>query len=147
MFTISAIFVLRTVVVIKPLMSGIFYSNVEFFFSKFCLSVLYWFVWTKVHASGILLSQLFTFVFSFLNFLFLATYLITASLHFFKSTSSVSNLPTSTFVFKLFKPVGPLTNLLVPSLSTSAYKAIKYPLASKLQVSTPVASLNYFFVA
>ena len=40
------------------------------------------------------------------------------------------------------KLVGTLTNLLISSLSTSAFKAIKSFLATKSDVSTPVACFN-----
>ena len=82
-----------------------------------------------------------------LNFVFLTTSLSTASLHIFKSRGTVFNLPTSTsstFVFKLFKIVEKLTNLLIFSLSTSAFKATKSFLAAKSDVSTPVACSNSF---
>ena len=58
------------------------------------------------------------------------------------STGTVFNLPTSkssTFDFKLFQLVGTSKNLLMSSLSTSAFKAIKSFLAAKSDVSTPVA--------
>ena len=57
------------------------------------------------------------------------------------------NLPTSKssiFVFKLFKPVGPLTNSLMSSLSTSALKPTKSFLATKSDVSASVACPNSF---
>ena len=74
LFSISLIFVVKTVVVTKPLVSGVFLStSLIFFFSKFYLSVLYWYMWIKVVASGIFFSKLFTFVFSVLDFLFLTT--------------------------------------------------------------------------
>ena len=76
----SLIFVFKTVVVTKPFVSGVFYQYIQFFFSKFCLSVLYWFMWINVVASGIFFSKLFTFVFSVLNFVFLTTSLVTTSL-------------------------------------------------------------------
>ena len=87
----------------------------------------------KVVASGIFISNLFTFVFSVLNFVFLTTCLSTASLYFFKSTERFSNLPTSkssNFVFKLIKLVGTLDSLLMSSLSTSDFKGIKSFLAA-----------------
>ena len=83
-------------------------------------------MWFKVAASGIFFSELFTFVSSVLNFVFLITALSTASLNFFKSTGTVLNLPTSkqsNFVFKLFKLVGTFISLLMSSLSTSAFKS------------------------
>ena len=54
--------------------------------------------------------------------------LSTTSLNFFKSTGTVFDLPTSkssTFVFTLFQAVGALTNLLMSSLSTLAFKTIE----------------------
>ena len=63
---------------------------------------------------------------------------------------TVFNYPTSnwsTFVFKLFKLVVTLTNLLMSSLSNSAFKAIKSFLATKLDVATPTVCFNSFFVA
>ena len=80
-----------------------------------------------------------------MNFVFFTTCLSTTSLGFYKSTGIVLNLPTSkssTFVFKLFKLVGTLTNLLMSSLSASAFKTIF--LAAKLDVSTTAASYNLF---
>ena len=83
--------------------------------------------------------------------MFLTTSLSTRSLIFFKSTGTAFNLPTtsksSTFVFKLFELVGTLTNLLMSSLSTSAFNAIKSFLAAKSDVSIPVAWSNSFLVA
>ena len=73
--------------------------------------------------------------FSYLKYLLL-------SLLFFKSTGAAFNLPTSissTFDFKLMTLVGTLITLLMSILSTSAFKAIKYFLAAKSDVSTPVA--------
>ena len=90
------------------------------------------------------------FVFGVLNVLFLTTSLSTISLKFFKSTGTVFKLPkskSSTFVLRLFKLVGTLTGLLITSLSTSAFKAITYFLAAKLDVSTPIALSNSFLVA
>ena len=105
-------------------------------------------MWIKVVASGILFSKLFTFLFNLLNFLFLTTTLFTASLIFFKSTGTVFNLKpkskASNFVFKLFKPVGTLTSLLMSGLWTSDFKAIKSILVAKLDVSTLVVSFNSF---
>ena len=57
------------------------------------------------------------------------------------STGTVFNLATSksyTFVFKLFKLVEALINLLMSILSTSAFKAINF-FSSKSHVSKPVA--------
>ena len=60
--------------------------------------------------------------------------------YFFESTGTVFNLAISkSSVFKLFKLVGTLTNLLMSYLSTSTFKAIKSFLAAKSDVSTPVA--------
>ena len=57
-----------------------------------------------------------------------------------QSTGTVFNLlksKSSTFVFKLFKPDWTLTHLLMSILITSAFKAIKYVFAAKLDVSSP----------
>ena len=57
------------------------------------------------------------------------------------------NLPaskSSSFVFKLFKLVGTSINLLMSSLSTSAFKATKTFLADKLDVPTLVACSSSF---
>ena len=65
----------------------------------------------------------------------------------FKSTRKIFNLSTSkssTFLFKLLKPCRTLTNLLMSSLSISAFKAITSLSAAKLDVSTPVAFFNSF---
>ena len=60
-----------------------------------------------------------------LSFVFLTTSLFTAfPIFVFKFTGTVFNLPTSKssiFVYKLYKPLGNLTNLLIPS----AFKALK----------------------
>ena len=88
------------------------------FFCKFCLLVLNYFMWIKVVASEIVLSKLFTLVFSVLNFVFLTTSLSTVLLNFFNSTGAVFNLPRYklfTFVFILFRLVGTLTSLLMSS--------------------------------
>ena len=61
-------FVLKTVVVTKPL-TGIFLSITLIFFSKFCLSVFYWFMWFKVVSSGLFFSRLLGFVFLQLGYL------------------------------------------------------------------------------
>ena len=66
----SLIFVFKTVAVTKSLVSGIFLSTSPIFFSRFYLSVMYWFMWNNVVASGIF-SKLFTFVISELDFVFL----------------------------------------------------------------------------
>ena len=76
--------------------------------------------------------------------------LLTMSLIFLKSTGTGLNLSapeSSTFVFKLFKLLGTLTNLLISSLTISALKAINSLLAAKLNVSAPVASSNSYLVA
>ena len=60
------------------------------------------------------------------------------------------NLPTSksfTFAFKLFKLLRTITNLLISSLSTSAFKAIKYFLVAKSDVSTHATCSNSFLIA
>ena len=74
--------------------------------------------------------------------MFLTTSLLTTSLYFFKSIGTIFKLlksKSSTFVFKLFTKVETFTNLLMFSLSTSVFKAIKSLLAAKLDVSTPVS--------
>ena len=79
--------------------------------------------------------------------MFLTTSILTAALNFFTSIETVLNLPiskSSTFVFKLFNPAGALTNLLMSSLLTPAFKEIKSLLAAKLDVSTPAAFVNSF---
>ena len=66
---------------------------------------------------------------------------------FFKSTEIVFNLSASnsfSVVFKLFKLVIALTNLLMCKLSTSAFKAVKSTLAAELDVLTPATSFNFF---
>ena len=76
--------------------------------------------------------------------------LLTMSLIFLKSTGTGLNLSapeSSTFVFKLFKLLGTLTNLLISSLTISALKAINSLLAAKLNASAPVASSNSYLVA
>ena len=76
--------------------------------------------------------------------------LLTMSLIFLKSTGTGLNFSapeSSTFVFKLFKLLGTLTNLLISSLTISALKAINSLLAAKLNVSAPVASSNSYLVA
>ena len=60
-----------------------------------------------------------------LNFVFLTVSLSTTSLIFFKSAGTVFSLPTSksfTFVFKLFKLVGPLVSLIMSNLLSLARK-------------------------
>ena len=85
-----------------------------------------------------------------MSFVFLKTSLYTISLNFFKSTGTVFNLQaskSSSFVFKLFKLVGTLTSWLMSSLSTSAFKGIRYLLAAKSDVSAPASWSNSFLVA
>ena len=82
-FSTSLIYLSKTVLVTKPLVFGNVHQHL-YFFSKFCLSMLYWFRWTKVVASGIFFSKLSTFVFSVLNFFFLTTLLSTTSLNFLR---------------------------------------------------------------
>ena len=82
-----------------------------------------------------------------LIFVFLTTSLSNALLNSFKPTGRVFNFQTfklPTFVFELSKLVETLTNLLMSSLPTSAFKAIKSFLAGK---SMPVAWSNSFSVA
>ena len=126
-----------------------FLSTFPTLFSKLCLSVLYWFMGIKKIASGMFFSKLLTFELSLLNFEFLTTSLLTTSPNSFKSTGKVFNLSTSkssTYIFKLSRPVRTLTNLLMSSLSTTPFQAIKLLtyLAAKLGVSTSVTSFNYF---
>ena len=69
------------------------------------------------------------------------------SLNFVKSTETVFNLATSKsyiFVFKLFKLLVTLINLVMSSLRTSAFKLRKSFLAAKSDVSTPIAWSNSF---
>ena len=106
-------------------------------------------MWIKIVASGMLLSKLFSFKLSLLNFEFLTTCLLTTSPNSFKYTGKVFNLSTSkssTSIFKLSKPVRTLTNLLMSSWSTTPFQAMKSltNLAAKLGVSTPVTSFDYF---
>ena len=82
LFSAWLIFAFETFLVTKLLMSGIILSTAPIFFSKLCLSVLYWFMWIKVIAAGILLSKLFTLVPGVLDYLFLTTSLSTASFNF-----------------------------------------------------------------
>ena len=96
--------------------------------------MLYWFIWINEVVSGAFFSKLFIFVFSVLNFVFLTTSLVTTSVNFFGNTGTVFNLTTyksPTIVFKLFILVGALTNLLMSSLWTSAFIAIKSFLSAK----------------
>ena len=81
-------------------------------------------MYIKVVASGMLFSKLFTFIFSVLSFVFLATSLYTTSLNFFNYTRTVFKLPkpkSCTFVLKSFKLVGTLASLLMSSFPTSAF--------------------------
>ena len=69
--------------------------------------------------------------------MFLTTSLSTTLLNVFKSKATVFHLPTSksfTFVFKLFKLVGILANLLMASWTTSTFKAMKSFLVAKSDV-------------
>ena len=109
MFSTSLIFVFKTVVVTKPLVSGIFLSTSPIFSLNFvylcCIDLC---ELKQLHQEFSFLNYLFLSV-SVLNFAFLATSLSIISLNFFKSTGTVFNLPTSksfNFVFKLFKLVG-----------------------------------------
>ena len=85
------------------------------FFSEFCLSVC---LSEFLFASEIFFSKLSAFVFSELNSVFLITSIPTASLHFLRSIETVFDLAafkSSNFVFRLFRIVGALTNLLISS--------------------------------
>ena len=69
------------------------------------------------------------------------------SLSFFEFTRTVLNLSASksfTFIFELFKQLGTLTNLLISTFSTSAFKVIKSLLTAKLDLSILEASSNSF---
>ena len=99
--------------------------------------MFYWFMWIKLVAPLILFSKSFTFAFGISNFAFFATSFFTKSSSF-KFEQTVFNLTTfksSTFGFKLFRLVGTLTYLLIPSLSASVFKRIRSCLAAKLDVS------------
>ena len=88
-------------------------------------------------------------MFSVLNFVFLTTSLLSVSLEFFRSTGTAFCWPTpksSIFVFKLFELVGTEINLLMPCLSTSAFKATKSFLAAKLDLLTPVAFCTFLIL-
>ena len=101
-------------------------------------------MWIKVVPLGVLFSKLSTIIFSVLNFVLLTTSSSTTSLNSYKPT--VFNLSTSkasTFVLELSK----LVNLLISSLWTPAFKAMKPFLASKSDVSMHVAYSNYSLVA
>ena len=50
---------------------------------------------------------------------------------------------SSTFVLKLFRLVGTLTNLLISSWSTSAFKA-EVELDAELDASTPLVCFSFF---
>ena len=130
LFSISPIFALKTVVVTKPLASGILCStslivvfktvliNKPLTFSSTSPNFSQKFVYPSCIALSELklsyqknFSKLITFI---LNLVFLTTFLLTTSLMSFDSIITVLNLPTSklsTFVFKLFKLIGTLTNL------------------------------------
>ena len=91
-------------------------------------------------------------VFNVLYTAFSTTSLSITSLNFFKSLGTVSNFPTSNLSAflsksKSFKPVETLTHLLMSSLPTSPFKAIKCFLAAKSDVSVPVAFPNSFLTA
>ena len=98
-----------------------------------------------------------------MNFLFFTTLFFITSLKFVKSMETVFNITasksstfivktvfnitaskSSTFIVKTLKLVGTLTNLLMSSLLTPAFKAKKKLLAAKLDVSTPVACFDSF---
>ena len=67
----SLSFVLRPVIVVNPLIHGIFIATYPFFFSKFCFSMFYWLIRIKVVPLVFFLSVLSNFVFS----VFLTTWL------------------------------------------------------------------------
>ena len=125
----------KTVVVTKPLN---FLITSPILFSKFCLSVLYLFERIKEVATGFFPE--FVFDFSMLKFVFSTTFLLTISLNFFKSIGTVFSFA---YVFKLSKLVK-TTNLLMLRLTASVFKSIIPFLAAKIDVSLPVAIVNYF---
>ena len=59
--------------------------------------------------------------------------------HLIETVFSLPASKLSSFVFKLLKQVGTLFNLLMSSLSTSAFTGIKSPSPAKSDVPTPVA--------
>ena len=63
----SVIFVLKTVMVSKPLYLLFFCQELQYFSANVFICI-YWFIWTKVVASWVLFFELFNFVFSVLNF-------------------------------------------------------------------------------
>ena len=83
--------------------------------------------------------------------MFLTTSLSATLLNFFRSSVTVFSLPiskSSTFILFLnYQSSRRLISLSMSSLSTSAFKAIKYFLAAKSNVSMPAACSNYFLVA
>ena len=54
---------------------------------------------------------------------------------------------SSTFIFKLFALVGTLTSLLMSSLSTPSFKAMKSFWKDKSDISMPTACFSCFLVA
>ena len=136
---ISLIFVLRTVLVTKLLPAVFFLSTSSAFFSKFCLSMFYWLMWIKV-----VFSNLFTFILSVLYFVFLTTSLFTTSLNIFESLGTFEHLNHLLLFLNYSHQLNYLSisNLLMPSLSTLAFKAIKLLLAVELNISAPAASFN-----
>ena len=136
LFLTLLIFVLRTVVVLLNCSFLGFFINIpQFFFFKFWLSVLHWLLWIKVVAAGFFLSNLFTFVsecwiLCFLQLHSPLDHLIFSSLQ----EQFLTHQHLNHFVFKLFKLVVTLTNLLMSSLSISAFKATKSFLTAKSEV-------------
>ena len=95
LFSTSPIFVFKTIVVTKPLASGIFCIKISIFSSKFSLSVLYELMWINVVKLEISLNYLLLFLVCVCFFLLSTTSFSTTALIFFKPTGKVFNLPTS----------------------------------------------------
>ena len=123
-------FIFKTVVVTKLQVFGILFSTSLIFVLKKNAV-------TKPIASGIFYQYLQIFP---LNL----TTSLSTTLHNLIFSSLQEQFKSSTFVSKLFKLVGTLTNLLMSRLSISAFKATKSFLAAKKDVSILVACSNFF---
>ena len=104
----------------SQLVSGIFFSALLTFFSKFDLSLSY-----LVFKANPLISILFTFA---------------------TSLSYIVFLTTSFFSVDLLKSTGTDTNLSIFNLSISAFKLVESDFAASLNVSIPVALFKSVFV-
>ena len=151
LFSTSLIFVLKTVAVTNPLTSCVFLLTSSVFFSKVCLLVLCWFMQTKVVSKGIFFFKLPSWLFSllYLVFFYILFCYITLFLQIGRNRFQLNSIWLIQFLFlnysfKLFNLVETLTNLLMPNLSTLAFRTIQSFLAANLDVSTPVACFNYF---